>query len=116
MKRKLPGDEVLIVADRSQDPLWCVHVGKERLDPRFDLRNHSPAGFNWGYGGSGPAQLALAILAYVLADDEAALQFYQDFKWRFVANLEADTWECSVGAVREWFHSVPEAVAFLERN
>jgi hypothetical protein len=23
--------------------------------------NHSPDGFNWGYGGSGPAQLALAI-------------------------------------------------------
>lgn len=24
--------------------------------------NHSPDGFNWGYGGSGPAQLALALL------------------------------------------------------
>src|SRR5204863_5783137 len=24
--------------------------------------NHSPDGFAWGYGGSGPAQLALAIL------------------------------------------------------
>ena len=24
---------------------------------------HSPTGFNWGYGGSGPADLALAILA-----------------------------------------------------
>ena len=24
--------------------------------------NHSPNGFNWGYGGSGPAQLALAMM------------------------------------------------------
>jgi len=29
---------------------------------RSDLFNHSPTGFEWGYGGSGPAQLALAIL------------------------------------------------------
>ncbi len=33
------------------------------LGPRLDLANHSPDGFSWGYGGSGPAQLALAILA-----------------------------------------------------
>ena len=30
---------------------------------RLDLFNHSPTGFEWGYGGSGLAQLALAILA-----------------------------------------------------
>ena len=34
----------------------------DELDPRFDLRNHSPDGFEWGYYGSGPAQLALALL------------------------------------------------------
>ena len=28
------------------------------LDPRLDLRRHSPDGFEWGYAGSGPAQLA----------------------------------------------------------
>jgi hypothetical protein len=32
------------------------------LDPRCDLRNHSPTGFAWGYNGSGPSQLALALL------------------------------------------------------
>ena len=46
------------------------------LDPRLDLRNHSPSGFEWGYGGSGPAQLALALAADVLGDDEAALGVY----------------------------------------
>ena len=29
---------------------------------RLDLFNHSPTGFEWGYAGSGPVQLALAIL------------------------------------------------------
>ena len=33
------------------------------LDSRRDLWNHSPTGFEWGYCGSGPAQLALALLA-----------------------------------------------------
>ncbi|HMF28341.1 MAG TPA: DUF6166 domain-containing protein, partial [Candidatus Cybelea sp.] len=33
------------------------------LPLRLDLYNHSPDGFEIGYGGSGPAQLALAILA-----------------------------------------------------
>lgn len=32
------------------------------LDPCYTIRNHSPTGFAWGYEGSGPAQLALAIL------------------------------------------------------
>ena len=31
-----------------------------KLNPRLDLFNHSPTGFEWGYGGSGPAQTALA--------------------------------------------------------
>jgi len=49
------------------------------------LRNHSPTGFAWGYGGSGPAQLALALLFDATGDKELALQHYQDFKWRVVA-------------------------------
>src|SRR6266850_1083137 len=32
------------------------------LDPRCDLGNNASTGFAWGFNGSGPAQLALAIL------------------------------------------------------
>lgn len=41
-----------------------VTVEGKRLDPRFDLFRHSPDGFAWGYGGSGPAQLSIAIVAH----------------------------------------------------
>jgi hypothetical protein len=56
------------------------------LDPRLDLRNHSPTGFEWGYGGSGPAQLALALAASRLPDD-LALILYQRLKFKLVGRL-----------------------------
>ena len=70
-----------------------VTVNGRALNPRFDLWNHSPSGFEWGYGGSGPAQLALALLAHHLADDHAALNCYQNFKFAVIAALPHNCWE-----------------------
>ena len=50
------------------------------------LRNHSPDGFEWGYCGSGPAQLALALLLDLTGNPDLALDHYQDFKFRYVAS------------------------------
>jgi hypothetical protein len=63
------------------------------LPPRRDLYNHSPDGFEWGYSGSGPAQLALALLAHHLGDDARALELHQDFKSFVVAHLPLRSWE-----------------------
>lgn len=63
-----------------------------RLDMRLDLRNHSPAGFEWGYEGSGPAQLALALAAHVLTDDQRALRVYQSLKRQVVSHFERNCW------------------------
>ena len=49
-------------------------------------RRRAPA---WGYGGSGPAQLALAILLAV-TDEATAEQFYQRFKWSVISPISAD--------------------------
>lgn len=64
--------------------------GIRRLDPRFNLYRHSPDGFMWGYQGSGPAQLALALAADVLGDDARALRAYQNFKRAWVGRLDSD--------------------------
>src|ERR1700678_2696364 len=69
-----------------------VTVNGHPLNPRLDLYNHSPTGFEWGYCGSGPAQLALAILADHLGDDREALNLYQRFKWAIVAGLPKKRW------------------------
>ena len=57
-------------------------------EPSLVLRNHSPNGFAWGYGGSGPAQLALALLLHVTGDEGAALNHYQAFKWEVLAKTD----------------------------
>jgi hypothetical protein len=57
-----------------------------RLDPRLDLRRHSPAGFEWGYGGAAAAQLALALAASRLPDDLACI-IHQRLKRALVQDL-----------------------------
>jgi hypothetical protein len=60
---------------------------KELLpDDSQAYRNHSPDGFAWGYGGSGPAQLALAVMLEIKGEAFG----YQDFKWKELAILEQD--------------------------
>lgn len=66
------------------------------------LYNHSPDGFEWGYGGSGPAQLALAILFEVTKHRELSLQYYQDFKRDTVARFNQPGFIISEGEVKAW--------------
>lgn len=74
--------------------------GAARLLPaRTDIVNHSPDGFEFGYGGSGPAQLALAMCAHA-AGDVVARQVYQQFKREVVAVLPRDGWTLGVEVVR----------------
>ena len=57
-----------------------VTVDGSPLDPRYDLRRLSQSGFEWGYGGAGPMQLALAILAdHFGGDGSRALNGYTLF-------------------------------------
>src|SRR5690349_17135908 len=78
-----------------------VTVDGRALDPRFDLRTHSPTGFEWGYGGSGPAQLALALVADWLADDGQALALYQAFKSKTVAAFPREGWTLTGSEIDE---------------
>ena len=78
-----------------------VTVDGEPLEDRLDLRNHSPTGFEWGFSGSGPAQLALAILADHCDGNEEALDLYQRFKWAVVAQLPRIGWSLNTRQIDE---------------
>jgi len=64
--------------------------------------NHSPDGFLWGYCGSGPSQLALAILLEV-TDKETAIKYYQDFKFDVIAKLPQKDFEIELD-VKKWLN------------
>lgn len=68
-------------------------AGDHELEPRLDLARRSDQGFAWGYGGSGPHQFGLAILADHFGrtmkesqePDARALRLYQRFTFRAIA-------------------------------
>ena len=66
---------------------------------------HSPTGFEWRYGGSGPADLALNILLATTADRDFAACHHQAFKWRFVASLTRSGGTIRTDAVLDWITS-----------
>jgi hypothetical protein len=78
-----------------------VKNGRTRKLPRkLGVANHSPTGFEWGYAGSGPAQLALALLCDVLGDDERALRLHQRFKVKVIAVITSSQWHMTEGYIR----------------
>jgi len=83
-----------------------VQVNGRPLNPRLDLWNHSPSGFEWGYGGSGPAQLALALLADHLGNDREAVNLHQDFKRIVVAQLPYRGWELTSLQMDTWLEII----------
>lgn len=84
--------------------------------------HHSPDGFEWGYGGSGPADLALNICEIAVAhmnilpadamyrvglwDDSTcsgeAWALHQDFKWKFIAPVPEEGIEIPWDMAYEW--------------
>lgn len=72
------------------------------------IEHHSPDGFEWGFSGSGPADLALAILAHVFnltsdTIDRIPPALYQQFKDDVIATLPRDAnWEFGHTDVMDW--------------
>ena len=65
-----------------------VTVDGMPLNPRYDLKRYSPAGFEWTYEGDGPRQLALALLADHLGDDATARTLTERFMREVVTELD----------------------------
>jgi len=91
---------------QTKDGGMVVKRGTRILSPKpsQELFNHSPDGFSWGYGGSGPAQLALALLFDVTLDKEIALTWHQDFKRDVVVNFGGE-WKLTEDKIWAWLKS-----------
>jgi len=88
---------------------------QEQLTPErsLELADHSPSGFEWGYGGSGPAQLALALLLDYTDDEAFALDHYQEFKTEVVSQLDcagsSERWRLTGRGSTQPFTKHPES-------
>jgi hypothetical protein len=101
---------------RQPDGACLVTVDGQPLASRLDIINHSPTGFDWGYGGSGPAQLALAILAdaFAIPDDQyflkradaLAFELHHPFKLDVIAKLPRHHWTLTREFVLTWFRTL----------
>jgi len=78
----------------------CVNI------PQLEIR-HSPTGFEWGYGGSGPADLALNVLM-LFTDRTNAYQLHQQFKWEFISILPREGGVIKGDEIRGWLKAHEE--------
>ncbi len=74
-------------------PNGCeVTVDGMALARSADVRRSASGEFEWGYNGSGPGALALAILADHFGDAGLAFASYRRFGESVIANLRDDEW------------------------
>jgi len=71
------------------------------------VERHSPNGFEWGYGGSGPAELALNILSAMIGHEAAQENgLYQRFKWDFIAHMPMEGGTIREEDIQKWLSEV----------
>lgn len=69
---------------------------------------HSPCGFNWGYEGSGPSELARCLLIDVIGNEEVVDLHgrYQLFKRAYVAHWTKDeSWAITTNEITHWWNT-----------
>ena len=88
---------------------------KRKLPLYLDIQNKSPTGFEWGYGGSGPAQLALALCADCFGRQYALSPIYQRLKWRIVCHLPHDIWRLTEEHLREHLANIQTELQAVDR-
>jgi len=106
------------VAKRTRDPQHPLSVTVKHDDgnryPLPHIARHSPDGFEMGYCGSGPADLALSILVHYFqmfgkSREEAialAEPLHQEFKFHFVATA-GDVLKISDEQIETWLSYHP---------
>lgn len=72
--------------------------------PLPHIYRHSLDGFQWGYGGSGPADTALSILTDCLGEQGSKTD-YQYFKWDFIASSGKEL-KITEEEIRAWHEKI----------
>ena len=82
-----------------------VTVNGKPLNMCHHIRRHS-FDFAWGYTGSGPSQLALAICHHEELD--ASQVHYMDLKNDIIANFTGEGFTLTSQEIRDWIKTKPQ--------
>ncbi len=85
-----------------------VTYGEVELPTMYELFPQSKDGFDWGYNGSGPTQLAFSML-YQLTNLEFAKENASKFTNDVIRSLTSRDWLLSAADVFEWIEKNTEA-------
>ena len=88
-------------AIRGEDENTITVSDEKGTRPLRHIVYHSPTGMEWGYGGSGPSDLARSILAD-FAGIKVADMFYQEFKWDFIAKQPEKGFQITGQEILDW--------------
>lgn len=78
-----------------------VTVNGFSLPLRLDVANKSSSGFEWGYLGSGPAQLALAILCNEVGVDRAE-KLFLSYMHEVIGKIASSEWTITSQEIATW--------------
>jgi hypothetical protein len=108
-------DERVYVAERRSEMLGDIFVSVEEDGQQRPLPHvmwHSPTGYEWHFGGSGPADLALSILADYLDEQPThddlshgkpqCWILHQAFKWAFIAPAPYEGFRLPAREIAAW--------------
>lgn len=80
------------------------HLGDPLVDIERPFVYHSPDGYEWGCGGSGPSDLALNILALFVPPPEA-WRLHHRYKDAVVARIPREGGTITAESVRDWIRA-----------
>lgn len=112
----VPGEDIVIRREEGDDPDGERSEGIVKCNVPWTAVWHSPDGFEVGYNGSGPADLALNILQQFLPGREvlcfkgtkcssAAAMLHQQFKAEFIATMDKDGGTIQAQRIKDWIRA-----------
>jgi len=87
---------------RAQEGAIVRRSDGSSLPVKLNEVSHSPDGFEWGYGGSGPSQLAYALLRDRGVPEKLAKALYQRYKNDVIAVFDHGGGFISSASIADW--------------
>ncbi|WKN46492.1 DUF6166 domain-containing protein [Tunicatimonas pelagia] len=113
--QKRNSQDIEFLQDWNNERFYYLNHRRLSLEKSLQVLDKSPSGFAHGYGGSGPAQLALAICLELYGKD-MAIQLFQTFKQQFIAPLPEGEFTTTFSVPAKLVDNEPDPITSVEHS